>query len=125
VQRLSGIVTTVNAMYSAAELEHQLRTSEAKALITCVPLLETALIAAKGAGIPEDKIFILQVAMATNEKVPFKTISDLITEGRSLPGIDSLRWTTGQGARQVAFLCFSSGTSGLPVGCVRPRSCLV
>ncbi|KAM5380142.1 hypothetical protein ACJZ2D_003789 [Fusarium nematophilum] len=82
VHRLSGIVTPANAAYSAAELSHQLRSSGAKALITCVPLRKTALKAAEGAKLPE---------------------------------LESLRWTEGQGARQTAFLCYSSGTSGLPV----------
>ncbi|ORY67429.1 uncharacterized protein BCR38DRAFT_456204 [Pseudomassariella vexata] len=113
VQRLSGIATPANAMYSAAELEHQLKSSTAKALITCIPLLDTALKAAKGAGIAEDKIFIMDVALGP-KKTNFKTLDDLISEGRSLPEVEPLRWTKGQGARQTAFLCYSSGTSGLP-----------
>ncbi|KAI1343576.1 acetyl-CoA synthetase-like protein [Xylariaceae sp. FL0016] len=113
VHRLSGIVTPANAMYSAAELEHQLKSSGAKALITCIPLLDNALQAARAAGIPEDKVFILEVAGFSKE-VPFKTINELIEEGRSLPEIEPLLWTKGQGGRQVAYLCYSSGTSGLP-----------
>lgn len=34
VHRLSGVVTTANAAYSASELEYQLKTSKAKALVT-------------------------------------------------------------------------------------------
>jgi ribosome assembly protein SQT1 len=30
--------------------------------------------------------------------------------------LEELKWEKGQGARQVAFLCYSSGTSGLPKG---------
>ncbi|KAI5464273.1 hypothetical protein BGZ63DRAFT_412004 [Mariannaea sp. PMI_226] len=113
VHRLSGIVTPASAAYSAQELEHQLRSSGANALFTCVPLLETALAAAKGAKIPEERIFILPMA-GFDQKVPFKTVDDLVEEGKSLPELPPLNWTPGQGARQVAYLCYSSGTSGLP-----------
>lgn len=115
VHRLSGIVTPASAAYSAPELEHQLRSSGANALFTCIPLLETALAAAKAAGIPENRIFILPMPGFGDKKVPFKTIDDLVDEGKTLPELPPLNWTPGQGARQVAYLCYSSGTSGLPV----------
>ena len=127
VHRLSGIVTPANAMYSAAELEHQLRSSGAGVLITCAALLDTALQAARGAGIPEDRVFLMEVAELevdakankTNDKAKavassFKTLDDLVAEGRALPALERLAWTRGQGARQTAYLCYSSGTSGLP-----------
>jgi acyl-CoA synthetase (AMP-forming)/AMP-acid ligase II len=114
VHRLDGIVTPASAAYSAPELEHQLRSSGANALFTCVPLLENALPAAKAAGIPEDRIFLLPVPGAES-KQPFKTIDDLIAEGKDAPELKPLNWVKGQGERQVAYLCYSSGTSGLPV----------
>lgn len=114
IHRLSGIATPANVAYSASELEHQLRSSGAKALFTCVPVLETALKAAKGAGIPEDKIFIMDLPYHS-KKPNFKTVEDLIELGRTIPQLEPLRWTKGQGARQPAYLCYSSGTSGLPV----------
>ncbi len=114
IHRLSGIATPANVAYSAGELEHQLRSSGAKALFTCVPVLDTALKAAKAVGIPEDKVFIMDVPLHA-PKPHFKTVDDLIEIGRSVPDLEPLRWVKGQGARQVAFLCYSSGTSGLPV----------
>ena len=45
----------------------------------------------------------------------FKTVDQLIELGDSLPPLEELRWAKGQGARQTALLCYSSGTSGLPV----------
>ncbi|CAJ2503683.1 Uu.00g110770.m01.CDS01 [Anthostomella pinea] len=115
VHRLSGIATPANAMYSAAELEHQLKSSGAKALITCLPLLETALKASRACNIPDDKVFLLEMPGPTKD-VPFKTVNDLIKEAKSLPELEPLIWSKGQGARQVAYLCYSSGTSGLPKG---------
>ncbi|KAM0282258.1 hypothetical protein ACHAQH_003122 [Verticillium albo-atrum] len=113
VHRLGGIVTPASAAYSAPELEHQLRSSGAHALFTCVPLLETALKAAKAAGIPDERIFIL-ASPGSTAKVPFVTLDELVEEGKKLPAVETLRWSKGQGARQVAYLCYSSGTSGLP-----------
>ncbi|KAL2757754.1 hypothetical protein ACRALDRAFT_2097219 [Sodiomyces alcalophilus JCM 7366] len=113
VHRLSGIVTPASAAYSAAEVEHQLRSSGARALFTCIPLLDTALKAAKAVGISHDRIFIMPVPGAA-KTTPFATIDDLIEQGKSLPPLEPLRWVKGQGARQVAFLCYSSGTSGMP-----------
>jgi long-subunit acyl-CoA synthetase (AMP-forming) len=116
VHRLSGIVTPASAAYSASELRHQIETSGAKALVTCAPLLGAALEAANAAGIPEDRIFILEVGGIKHDtKLPFATIDDLIAEGKKLPELEPLNWTKGQGARQPAYLCYSSGTSGHPV----------
>lgn len=83
-------------------------------MFTCIPLLENALAAAKAVGIPEDRIFLLPVP-GFDKKLPFKTVDDLVEEGKKLPELAPLNWSKGQGARQVAYLCYSSGTSGLPV----------
>ncbi|PNY28991.1 4-coumarate-CoA ligase 1, partial [Tolypocladium capitatum] len=113
VHRLSGIVTPASAAYSAQELEHQLRSSGARALFTCVPLLGNALAAARAAGIPDDRVFLLPVPVVAGE-APFATVDDLVAEGERLPPVAPLAWSKGQGARQTAYLCYSSGTSGLP-----------
>lgn len=115
--RLSGIASPANASYSAAELAFQLKSSGSKALFTCVPLLQIALEAAKTAGIPEERIYILEMPKEfSGDRVPpFKTVGDLILGGKQLTSIEELKWEKGQGRRQTAYLCYSSGTSGLPV----------
>ncbi|EFY93203.1 hypothetical protein J3458_009230 [Metarhizium acridum] len=113
IHRLSGIVTPASAAYSHQELEHQLRSSGAQALFTCVPLLENALKAADAAGIPRERVFLLAVPQVASDP-RFETIDDLVEQGKSLPPLPPLEWIKGQGARQTAFLCYSSGTSGLP-----------
>jgi hypothetical protein len=45
----------------------------------------------------------------------FKTLNQLVEEGVHLPRLEELGWKKGEGASRVAFLCYSSGTSGLPV----------
>ncbi|KAK5312933.1 hypothetical protein LTR93_011136 [Exophiala xenobiotica] len=48
--------------------------------------------------------------------VGFKLLSQLTERGQNLPELERPQWSKGQGARQTAFLCYSSGTSGLPKG---------
>jgi len=83
----------------------------------CMPLLETSLQAAKGAGIPNNRVYILEMPkeFSGDETVPFKTVGQLIADGAKLPNLENQKWEKGQGARQTAYLCYSSGTSGLPV----------
>jgi len=137
VHRLDGLVSPANAAYSVSELEYQLKNSGAKALFTvsrdgkhaimssnklmlvkqCIPLLETSLQAAKAVGIPNNRIYILEMPkeFSGNNTVPFKTVGQLVAEGDKLPQLPKQKWEKGQGARQTAYLCYSSGTSGLPV----------
>ncbi|RSL96753.1 hypothetical protein CEP52_011307 [Fusarium oligoseptatum] len=113
VHRLSGIVTPASAAYSAGELEHQLRSSGAKALFTCTTLIDRAVKAAEAVGISRDHIFLLETPV-DSKGLKFTTVDELIHHGATLPALESLNWAKGQGARQVAYLCYSSGTSGLP-----------
>lgn len=115
VHRLNGVVTPANAAYSAPELTHQLKSSGAKALFVGGPQLKVGLEAAQAAGLPRDRIWIM--GMPGFETVDgFVNVEDLISEGSKLPELEPLRWAKGQGERQTAFLCYSSGTSGLPKG---------
>ncbi|KAI9875086.1 MAG: hypothetical protein M1830_008880 [Pleopsidium flavum] len=118
--RLSGISSPANASYSAQELEHQLTSSKSKVLFTCLPLLPVALEAASKSGIPKNRVYLFNLPKeATGGKESpkeFKTVDQLIQEGQTLPRLEDLKFEKGQGARQTAFLCYSSGTSGLPKG---------
>ncbi|KAF5550152.1 phenylacetyl ligase [Fusarium phyllophilum] len=113
VHRLNGIATPASAAHTVSDLTHQLRSSGVKALFTCASRLDIAVKAAKAVGITQDHIFILATP-DNDSKLPFTTFDDLVGEGAHLPELEPLKWVKGQGARQVAFLCYSSGTSGLP-----------
>ncbi|KAI9374605.1 hypothetical protein BJX61DRAFT_532245 [Aspergillus egyptiacus] len=114
---LGGIVSPANAAYSADELKHQLLDSKAKALFTCVSLLPIALEAASKAGLPRERIYLID-ALPHSGALPaqYRTLSQLIEAGKSLPKLEKMTWRAGEAARRTAFLCYSSGTSGLPKG---------
>lgn len=116
IHRINGVSSPANAAYNADELEHQLTNSGAKVLFTVMPLLPVALEAASKSNISKKNIYICE--MPGDGPIPkeYKTLSQLLKEGESLPELEPIKWTKGQAARQTAFLCYSSGTSGLPKG---------
>ncbi|EFW23083.1 hypothetical protein D8B26_006609 [Coccidioides posadasii str. Silveira] len=120
IHRCGGIASPANAVYSGPELTYQLKDSGAQSLFTCLPSLPIALEAAAQAGIPRNRIYILDLPTeftgSTEAPQGMRTLEQFITEGYSLPKLEKLNFGPGQGARQTAFLCYSSGTSGLPKG---------
>lgn len=122
IHRLNGIAGLIATSYTVTELTGQLAAMKCKALVTCAELLPKALEAAAAAGIPREKIYLLEVsekekgAAAEAKKTEgLKTIRGLIEEGQHLEKLERVRWEEGQGKRQTAFFSTSSGTSGTPV----------
>lgn len=114
--RLSGIVTPANVAYTVEELSHQLKSSGSKAIFTCSSLLANALQAAELTGIPRKNVYAID--LPTESPVNDSTvlsIDQMILKGQNLAPLEPLIFSRGQGARQTAFLCYSSGTSGQPV----------
>jgi acyl-CoA synthetase (AMP-forming)/AMP-acid ligase II len=70
-----------------------------------------ALKAAKTANIPPENVVVIDAADAN-----YRSIDELVVEGKSLPPVERIVFGRGESRRRLAFLCFSSGTSGLPKG---------
>lgn len=104
--------------------------SGCKAIFTCLPLLDTCMKGIEKAKIPNDKVFLLPLADKVTEGIKnpgHKTVEDLIKQGAKLPkqGASDEKWEKGEGARRTAFLCYSSGTSGLPKGVMIPHKSVI
>ncbi|MDX6582954.1 MAG: hypothetical protein QOI10_2138 [Solirubrobacterales bacterium] len=98
-----GCCMTVNPLYTANELAHQLADSGARMLLTAPAFLETALEAAARSGI-SDEVYVLGGAEGAR---PFE---ELLGDPDAAPAVE-----IDPGA-DIAVLPYSSGTTGLPKG---------
>ncbi|KAL6707626.1 hypothetical protein ACN47E_003976 [Coniothyrium glycines] len=104
-----GIVTPANPGYSADELAYQLRNSGARALVTTKRFLEIALQAASTVGIPRDRVILSGAEKDESHRVKHWT------NIRKTSG--ALRYRRRRAKPEdLAFLAYSSGTTGLPKG---------
>ncbi|MGO4493987.1 AMP-binding protein, partial [Arthrobacter sp. 2YAF22_2] len=102
--RAGATVTPVNSLYTADEIEIQLTDAAASWLFTVSALLPAALEAAGRAGIPADRLVVLDGA----EGHP--SLQDLLSSGAPAPD------TRFDPATHTAVLPYSSGTTGRPKG---------
>jgi len=105
-----GIVSPANPAYTVEELAFQLKDSGACALVTQMPMLDNAVKAAKKVGIPLDRIILL--GDGRHPQGDFKHFTSI----RNISGTQRYRRTKVDPMKDLAFLVYSSGTTGHPKG---------
>ncbi|KAF2663123.1 acetyl-CoA synthetase-like protein [Microthyrium microscopicum] len=105
-----GVLSPANFAYTADELAFQLKDSNAKALVTQVDFLPVALKAAEIAGL--DREFIILMGDKRLQDASFKHFTSI----RNISGAIRYRKAKVVPEKDLAFLVYSSGTTGLPKG---------
>ena len=111
---MGGIITTSNPAYTANELAHQLKDSGAKAVITqkaLLPVVAKAIKIAK-ANISDHRIVVLDKTITpsqNNGKPGPPNIRDIFS---NRPFFRFSIKTESEAANTLAYICYSSGTTG-------------
>ena len=105
-----GVITTANPAYTAEELAFQLKDTDARVLAAQMSSLSVAVEAASLAGIPEERIILIGDERHPDAK--YKHFTSVLNISRSTRYLK----TRVDPAKDLAFLVYSSGTTGVPKG---------
>ena len=111
--RVGGVVSGASPAYNVEEMTYALKTADAKFLFTVPGSMEVAAAAAKAAGIPQERVFLLEGQLKGHT-----TMQELLKIGASYGPdgqVEQFKLPKGKKTSDICgFLSFSSGTTGLP-----------
>ncbi|KAI9257311.1 hypothetical protein BDA99DRAFT_516103 [Phascolomyces articulosus] len=114
-----GIISPANPLYTKEELAHQLRETKAKIIIAHPMNVETAFEAADIVGLDKTKVFVFGDNVVKGaEPYTKKLLGNRVAEPADFQSPEQARET-------IAFLCFSSGTTGKSKGVMTTHGNLV
>ncbi|KIW65025.1 hypothetical protein PV04_07315 [Phialophora macrospora] len=110
VIRAGGRVNGASPAYNVEEMTYALKIAKSKILITLPSSLEVALAAARNAGIPHERVFLLE-----GQSQGHPSIQNLMERGARYAPDPPYRIPRGKTNKEICgYLNFSSGTTGLP-----------
>lgn len=116
--RIGCPISPSNPLYQPLELAHQLRDSGSKLIFTSPQGLSVAEESVKQAGLPPESIVVISEQKGPFQATNYKTVQDLILAGKlekeAAPAKKYSKSDIISGP--PAFLCYSSGTTGLSKG---------
>ncbi|KAM6498476.1 amp dependent CoA ligase [Amanita muscaria] len=123
VHLAGGVITPSNPGYTVDELVQQLKLSEATLIIAHPIFIRTAVAAARIAGLSEDRIVLLRKLPEVPNVVALDDLIHFATKRQSKFIPRQLRH--GEGKSKLAFLSFSSGTTGKPKAVAIPHHSVI
>ncbi|KAJ3076859.1 hypothetical protein HDU98_011720 [Podochytrium sp. JEL0797] len=112
--KAGGTVSPANPNYNINELAFQLRDSGAKYIFAHPAFLNTTLAAAKIAGIPEHRIVLFDDANVSYSGPTRRSVEQICRD--NAVAAPAITFTRDEIKKKPAYLCYSSGTTGLPKG---------
>lgn len=107
------MISGASPAYNVEEMTYALKTGNAKYIFTVPGSMEVAAAAAKNAGIPKERVFLLEGEM--DGFVSMKTLLKQGMEYGETGQVEEYKLAKGEKNGDLCgFLSFSSGTTGLP-----------
>lgn len=91
---------------------HQVKIARPTLMFAHPDNVSTALDTISISGLSQSRLILIEGPSAVNGTLP--TVESLLREHENFPPYDERRFKAGEARTTIAFLCFSSGTTGLP-----------
>uniref|UniRef100_A0A8H7XP03 Uncharacterized protein n=1 Tax=Psilocybe cubensis TaxID=181762 RepID=A0A8H7XP03_PSICU len=127
VLKLGGIISGANPDFLSSELLYQFHETKASLMIVHPDSLDVALEVAKQAGLPSDRIILFSANDGTEKPSEgHETVDSLVELGlRSNLAFTERTFAPGEAKTKLAFLSFSSGTTGRPKAVAIPHYSII